>query len=148
MIKPLIIKKENHNPKYFFIDANGKILGRLASQVANLLTGTLTSFPISNIDQGNFVIIINAEKILLSGKKQLTKMYYKNSQRPGSLKKINFLEISQKFPHMPIKKAVLGMLPKNKLQKKYINRLFIYTSNNESYNNIYPFLKKQNLWVL
>lgn len=135
-MKTYFPKKEFHNPKYYILDANGKTLGRLASQASLLLIGKYTSFYTSNVDQGNFVIILNAEKILISGKKLFQKKYYRNSQRPGSLKVKTFLELKQTFPTQIIKKAIYGMLPKNLLKKNYINRLFIYSDKNLSGKNL------------
>lgn len=129
-MKTYFPKKEFHNPKYYILDANGKTLGRLASQASLLLIGKYTSFYTPSIDQGNFVIIFNAEKILVSGKKLFQKKYYRNSQRPGSLKIKTFLELKKTFPTQIIKKAIYGMLPKNLLKKNYINRLFIYSDKN------------------
>ena len=129
-MKTYFPKKEFHNPKYYILDANEKILGRLASQVSLLLIGKYTSFYTPGSDQGNFVIIINAEKITISGKKIYQKKYYRNSQRPGSLKIKTFLQLKKSLPTQIIKKAIYGMLPKNKLKKKYINRLFIYSDKN------------------
>lgn len=129
-MKTYFPKKEFHNPKYYILDANGKTLGRLASQASLLLIGKYTSFYTPSIDQGNFVIIFNAEKILISGKKLFQKKYYRNNQRPGSLKIKTFLELKKTFPTQIIKKAIYGMLPKNLLKKNYINRLFIYSDKN------------------
>ena len=147
-MKLLPIKKENHIPKYFYIDAEGKTLGRLANQIATLLTGTTTSLIYPGIDLGNYVIVINIEKLILSGKKIFTKKYYKNSQRPGSLKSITFFELLKKKAEMPLKKAVMGMLPKNKLQKKYLNRLFIYSSNDIiNSKNLFSISNLKTFWV-
>jgi len=135
-MKTIFAKKETHIPKYFIIDAKGKTLGRLASKASLLLTGANTSIYSPGVDQGNFVIIINAEKIILSGKKESKKKYFNTSQRPGGLRSTNFLDLVKKTPDIPLKKAIIGMLPKNKLKKKYLRRLFIYSSKNNS--NIKP----------
>ncbi len=130
-MKTIFAKKEAHVPKYFVIDATGKTLGRLACQVSVLLMGANTSTHSPGVDQGNFVIILNAEKIIISGKKIYKKKYFNTSQRPGGLKSITFSDLNKKMPDMPLKKAILGMLPKNKLRKIYLKRLFIYSSKKE-----------------
>jgi large subunit ribosomal protein L13 len=136
-------KKENHKPKWFFIDANGKTLGRLATEASNILRGKTSSFFTPHVDQGNYLVIINADKICVTGKKEQQKLYYRNSQRPGSLKVENFKELKKRIPSRIIEKAIWGMLPKNVLGRNYYRRLYIYSKNifidnmedNQDYNN-------------
>lgn len=126
-MKTIFAKKENHIPKYFVLDAKDKTLGRLACDAVLLLRGKNTSIYSPGVDQGNFVIIINAEEILVSGKKEYQKLYFRSTQRPGGLKSSTFSQIKNRMPSLIIKKAILGMLPKNKLRKQYSRRLFIYS---------------------
>lgn len=140
-MKTAFAKKENHTPTYFIIDATNKTLGRLASQASFLLSGYNTCLRSPGLDQGNIVIIINAEKIIVSGEKLYKKTYFNSRQRPGGLKNVSFIELKKKAPHMPLQKAILGMLPKNKLRKKYFKRLFIYSSTGSNVSNDLIFSK-------
>jgi large subunit ribosomal protein L13 len=129
-MKTIFPKKEYHVPKWFVIDATGKTLGRLATETSKLLRGKETSFFTPGVDQGNFVVILNAEKI---GKKELQKLYYRNSQRPGSLKIENFKQLKNRIPSRILEKAIWGMLPKGVLGREYYRRLFIYSNNDIKY---------------
>jgi large subunit ribosomal protein L13 len=135
-MKTYFPKKEFHSPKYFILDANGKTLGRLASQAGLLLMGKYTSFYTSSVDQGNFVIILNADKILVSGKKLYKKLYYRTSQRPGGLKSETFFQLKNRLPNEIIKKAIYGMLPKNRLSKNILKRLYIYSDKDLTGQNL------------
>jgi large subunit ribosomal protein L13 len=117
----------NIDRNWYLIDANGKILGRLATEIATLLRGKNRVNFDRSIDLGNYVIIINAEKIKLTGKKEEQKIYRYHTNYPGSLKEIPYAELMKKKPDFVIKKAVKGMLPDNKLSRKLIKRLKIYS---------------------
>jgi len=132
-MKTIFPKKEYHVPKWFVIDATGKTLGRLATETSKLLRGKETSFFTPGVDQGNFVVILNAEKIEVSGKKELQKLYYRNSQRPGSLKIENFKQLKNRIPSRILEKAIWGMLPKGVLGREFYRRLFIYSNNDIKY---------------
>lgn len=146
-MKTLSIKKEIHIPNCFIIDATKKTLGRLASEASRLLAGSNTYRYRQGSDQGNFVIIINAEKIAISGNKFYNKIYFNSSQRPGGLKSLTFAELQKKMPYMPLQKAILGMLPKNKLKKQYAKRLFIYSSNIQNSVESLPLPKIKATWI-
>ncbi len=122
-------KKENHVPKCFIVDASEKTLGRLATKVSQLLVGKKTSLFTPGVDQGNFVIVLNAAKINITGKKELQKIYYRNSQRPGGLKVENFKQLQQRLPSRIIERAIWGMLPKGVLGRQYYKRLYVYSGN-------------------
>lgn len=126
-LKTVFPKKENHIPKWFVIDATGKTLGRLATEASKLLRGKETTLFTPSVDQGNFVVILNADKILVTGKKEEQKLYYRNSQRPGSLKIETFAQLKRRIPTRIIEKAVWGMLPKGILGREYYRRLFVYS---------------------
>jgi len=125
-MKILFPKKEYHKPKWFIIDATKKTLGYLATKIVTLLTGKNTSYYNPSIDQGNFVVIINFNKLYFSKNKLLTKKYYKYSNRPGNLKMEYLLNVKEKNPYIILNQSVLKMLPKNKISNIYIKRLFIY----------------------
>lgn len=125
-------KKENHSPQCFVVDASGQTLGRLASAVSKLLVGKEISFFTPGVNQGNFVIIQNAENIIITGKKEGQKLYYRNSQRPGSLKIESFSHLKKRIPSRIIERAVWGMLPKGILGRQYYRRLYVYSGKNVS----------------
>lgn len=132
-MKTIFPKKEYHIPKWFVINAEGKTLGRLATEASKLLRGKETSFFTPGVDQGNFVVILNCDKIKVTGKKEFQKLYYRNSQRPGSLKIENFQELKNRIPSRIIEKAIWGMLPKGILGREYYRRLFVYSNDQINY---------------
>lgn len=132
-MKTLFPKQECHVPKWFVVDANGKTLGRLATEVSKLLRGKETSFFTPGVNQGNFVVVLNADKIEVSGKKELQKLYYRNSTRPGGLKSETFTQLKNRIPTRIIEQAVWGMLPKGVLGRSYYRRLFVYSDNKINY---------------
>jgi large subunit ribosomal protein L13 len=132
-MKTLFPKAELHIPKWFIIDASGKTLGRLSTEVSKLLRGKELSFFTPGIDQGNYVIILNANKIKVTGKKDLQKLYYRTSQRPGSLKIENFTQLKNRIPTRILEQAIWGMLPKGVLGRNYYKRLFVYNDSEPKY---------------
>jgi len=112
--------------KWYLVDANGQILGRLASFVAKLLTGKTKPQYTSYEDVGDFVVVVNADKIAVTGKKRLQKVYHRHSGYPGGLKSVALSELQQKAPEKVILEAVSGMLPKNKLRTAYLKKLKVY----------------------
>ncbi len=126
-IKTYTPKPEDIQREWFVIDAKDQTLGRLASQIATLIRGKHKPIFTPNADVGDFVIVLNADKIRVTGRKLDEKIYYRHSQYPGGLKKRTLREQLDKFPDRVIYLAVRGMLPKNKLGNKMIKRLKIYT---------------------
>lgn len=116
--------------KWLVVDAEGKTLGRLASEVAALLRGKHKPIYTPHVDTGDHVIVINAEKIQLTGKKLEKKIYYHHSQHPGGLKKRTAGELLEKNPTRMIELAVKGMLPKNSLGRKMFKKLHVYAGPN------------------
>lgn len=112
--------------KWYVVDAEGKTLGRLASEVAMVLRGkkkpTFTPF----IDCGDYVIIVNAEKVKVTGKKMLDKTYFSHSDYVGGSKVLNLKELLEKHPTYPVEYAVRGMLPKGALGNQMYKKLFVY----------------------
>jgi large subunit ribosomal protein L13 len=143
-MKTLFPKKECHVPKWFLLDASGKTLGRLSTEVSKLLRGKEISFFTPGVDLGNFVIIINANKIKVTGKKETQKLYYRNSQRPGNLKIETFKELRNRIPTRILEKAIWGMLPKGVLGRTYYKRLYIYANNEILYDSKEKNLNEQN----
>lgn len=122
-------KKETHRSKWYVIDATGKTLGRLSTEVSKLLRGKETCYYSPGIDQGNFVVILNAKHIKVTGKKNFQKLYYRNSQTPGNLKVENFTQLQNRISIRIIEKAVWGMLPKGVLGRRFYKRLYVYEHN-------------------
>jgi len=120
--KPSDIERQWH-----VIDASGKVLGRLATQVASLLMGKHKPIFSRNLDTGDFVIVINADKVRLTGNKAKQKVYYRHSGYPGGLKTITFEKMMQTNPTQVIEHAVKGMLPHNRLGAKMFKKLRVYT---------------------
>ena len=112
--------------KWHLIDAENKTLGRLSSRVSSILMGKNKSQYTPNNDLGDFVVIINAEKIKLTGNKESQKKYFRHSGYPGGLKSTNVQELRKDKPEQTILRAVKGMLPKNKLADKMISKLKVY----------------------
>ena len=119
-------KKSDVQEKWSVVDANGAVLGRLASVVASRLRGKHNPMFTPHVDMGDWVIVINADKIVLTGRKLEEKNYYRHSGYIGSLKTISAKELMEKRPEDLIRFAVKGMLPKNKLGRKLFKKLKVY----------------------
>jgi len=113
--------------RWYVIDAQDQVLGRLASHVANLLAGKLKPTWVPFMDMGDHVIIINAEKVKLTGKKLEQKMYYRYSGFPGGMKSVSAQDLKAKRPDRMIEIAIKGMLPKNKIGRAMASKLKVYS---------------------
>ena len=122
--------------KWYIFDAENQVLGRLATKIAFILQGKHKIEYESNIDIGDYVVVTNAPKIKLTGAKMEQKKYYKHSGYIGSLKEINVKEMLAKKPEMVIKKAVQGMVPRNKLKRARILRLKVYPTSVHPHQNV------------
>ncbi len=125
-MKTKVLKKETVERKWYVIDANGRILGRLASRIARVLTGKHKPRYTPHVDCGDFVVVLNADKFRVTGKKKTDKIYYSHSFYPGGLKQINLADTIRKHPGRAMYHAVSGMLPKNRLRAQRLKRLKIY----------------------
>ena len=125
-MKSYMQKKETVERKWYVIDAEGKPLGRVASKAAHILRGKHKATYTPHIDCGDYVIIINASKVLLTGNKLEDKKYYSHSQYPGGLRTRTAKEMIEKYPEEMVEKAVKGMLPKNRLGRAMYKKLFVY----------------------
>jgi large subunit ribosomal protein L13 len=112
--------------KWWLVDADGKVLGRLATRVAVLLRGKNKPQFAAFVDTGDFVVVINAEKIAVTGQKVEDKVYYSHSQYPGGLKTRSLKDLLEKEPEEAIRRAVWGMIPKNKLGRQVFKKLKVY----------------------
>ena len=120
------VKTEDADQKWFIVDADGQILGRLASKVAKIIRGKNKAIFTPNTDTGDFVVVINAEKVKLTGKRGELKEYIRHSGYPGGQKKVSYQIMLEKKPEYIIERAVKGMLPKTRLGNKLIKKLKVY----------------------
>ncbi len=126
MNSAFFLRKEDRNPAWHVIDAQGQVLGRLASHIANLLRGKNKPEFTAHQDAGDYVIVINAEKIVLTGDKLDQKDYRRHSGYMGGLKVITAKDMLKKFPERVIQHAVKGMLPKRNLGRQLSDKLKVY----------------------
>ncbi len=125
-MKTAIPKTDQIERKWWVIDAEGKILGRLATEIAKLLRGKHKPYFTPFLDVGDFVIVVNAEKVKVTGKKLDQKLYRYHSGYIGNLREFTLREMLQRHPEKVIEEAVWGMLPKNKLGRKLFKKLKVY----------------------
>ena len=118
--------KSNVKRDWYVLDAEGQNLGRLASKAATVLRGKHKAIYTPNVDCGDYVIIINASKVNLTGRKLDNKMYYNHSDYPGGLRERTAREMRENYPEEMIQRAIKGMLPKGRLGRAMIKKLFVY----------------------
>jgi len=119
-------KKEEQSPRWYVIDANGKVLGKVAERAANILRGKVKPQFTPHVDTGDFVVVINAGKVVLTGKKEIAKVYMTYSQYPGNEKRESVASVRARRPEHLIEHAVKGMIPKNRLGRQIITKLKVY----------------------
>ena len=127
-------KKETVERKWYVIDAEGKPLGRVATLAATYLRGKNKPTYTPHIDCGDYIIIVNAEKVLLTGNKENTKMYYNHSMYPGGLRERTAKVMREKYPEEMVERAVRGMLPHNRLGRQMFKKLFVYTGSEHKHS--------------
>jgi large subunit ribosomal protein L13 len=125
-LKTFIPKTADIDRKWYVVDAEGMVLGRLASEVANILRGKNKPIYTPNVDTGDYVIIINADKIVLTGKKLDQKIYYHHSGYAGGMKETKYRKLIAEKPEFAIRHAVVGMLPKGPLGRKMAKKLKVF----------------------
>jgi len=128
------IKPEDADQKWYLVDARDQVLGRLAAKVARVIRGKNKPVFTPNMDAGDFVVIINAEKVKVTGKRESLKTYFSHSMYPGGAKIRSYSEVMAKKPEFIIESAVKGMLPKTKLGKKLIKKLKVYAGENHPHS--------------
>jgi len=126
-MKTTALRSQDIEQKWYLIDCSNQTLGRLSVRVANILRGKTKPEYTPNADVGDFVVLINAKNIKVSGSKNENKIYYSHSGYPGGIKKINFKDLLEKDPEKVLRNSVKGMLPKNKLNRQIIKKLKIYS---------------------
>ena len=125
-MKTYSAKPESVKRDWYVVDASGKTLGRLATEVASRLRGKHKPEYTPHVDTGDYIVVINAEKVTVTGNKANDKMYYRHTGYPGGLKEANFATLQAEKPEMIIEKAVKGMLPRNPLGRDMYRKLKVY----------------------
>ena len=128
-MKTISIRAEDVSRDWFVVDAADKTLGRLASEIAHRLRGKHKAEYTPHVDTGDYIVVVNAEKIRVTGAKATDKMYRHHTQYPGGLKSISFEKLIDKAPEQVIQKAVKGMLPRNTLGRAMFRKLKVYAGN-------------------
>jgi len=123
-------KKEELKYQWYLVNAEGKVLGRLASELAKILRGKHKPTFTPHLDTGDFVVVVNAEKVGLTGKKLKDKIYYRHTGYPGGIKEVSAGKLLAKKPTELIRRAVKGMLPKNSLGRQMFRKLKVYAGPN------------------
>ena len=121
------IRADEINREWFIVDAEGQTLGRLASEIAQIIRGKKKPFYTPHMDMGDFVVVVNAEKIKVTGNKEKDKSYFRHSGFPGGVTQISLQKVRQDFPERIITNAVKGMLPHNRLGKQLLTHLKVYS---------------------
>ena len=124
--KTYMAKPADVQPKWYVVDAKGKVLGRLAAEIANVLRGKNKPEFTPHVDTGDFVIVVNADKVKLTGKKRNQKLYYWHSGYPGGLRSRTAAQMLASKPEEVIRRAVWGMMPKNTLSRNQMKKLKVY----------------------
>ncbi|MAX10399.1 MAG: 50S ribosomal protein L13 [Candidatus Marinimicrobia bacterium] len=137
-MKTLSIKKDEIKRDWYIVDASNQNLGRLASNIAQVIRGKHKPFYTPNLDMGDFVVVVNAEKIILSGNKKNQKEYWRHTGYPGGQKVVDFKTMQEKYPERVISSAVRGMLPHNRLGRQLFNHLKVYSGSKHPHESQQP----------
>ena len=137
-MKTYTARAEDIEQEWFLVNAEGKTLGRLASEIAQVLRGKHKPIYTPHLDCGDFVIVVNAEKVRVTGRKLDQKMYYHHTGYPGGIKSISLRNQLQKHPKRVLEAAVRGMLPKNRLGRKMFKKLKVYAGNSHPHQAQQP----------
>jgi len=136
--KTKVTKAKEIKRDWHLLDAKEKILGRLATQIAPLLMGKDKPYFTRHLDCGDYVVVINAQEVRVTGKKEEQKIYYRHSGYPGGLKAISLSKLRAEHPERIIIEAVSGMLPNNKLKAKMLTRLYVYPGGENPHQDKFP----------
>ena len=132
-MKTFSAKPETVKRDWFVIDAENKVLGRLATEIARRLRGKHKAEYTPHVDTGDYIVVINADKVAVTGNKMKNKMYHHHTGYPGGLKSVNFEKLQATKPEMIIEKAVKGMLPKNPLGRDMFRKLKVYSGSEHNH---------------
>ena len=138
IMKTYSLKKEEVQRNWFVVDATDRVLGRVATKIADKIRGKDKPTFTPHVDGGDFVIVINADKLKVTGNKAEQKKYFKHSLYPGGLKEKSYKEVLESTPERIIENAVKGMLPKNKLGKSIIKKLKVYSGSEHPHESQNP----------
>ena len=137
-MKTISAKKESVSREWYVVDATDKTLGRLSTAIANRLRGKHKPEYTPHVDTGDYIVVVNAEKIRVTGNKTTDKVYHHHTGYPGGIKSITFDKLIDKAPERVIEKAVKGMMPKNKLSRSMMSKLKIYAGNEHPHSAQQP----------
>ncbi len=137
-MKTISINKNMVRHSWFVVDATDKTLGRLSSQIANRLRGKHKPEYTPNVDNGDYVVVVNADKVKVTGNKNTDKVYQHYTGYPGGLKSITFDKLMQESPEKVIEMAVRGMMPKNRLSRAMLGKLKVYAGNDHPHTAQQP----------
>lgn len=125
-MKTRVVRQEDVNRKWFVVDADGKTLGRLASEIARILKGKHKPIYSPHLDLGDYVVVVNAERVAVTGRKMDDKIYYRHTGYPGGIRQSNLRDLLARHPTYALQYAVKGMLPKNRLGRRMLRKCKIY----------------------
>ena len=137
-MKTVSMRAEDVQRSWLVVDADGQTLGRLATEIARRLRGKHKAEYTPHVDTGDYVIVVNADKVRVTGNKTTDKMYYRHSGYPGGIKSISFAHLQQKHPEQIIEKAVKGMLPRNRLGRSMFRKLKVYAGSDHPHSAQQP----------
>ena len=137
-MKTVSAKKESVSREWYVVDATDKTLGRLSTAIANRLRGKHKPEYTPHVDTGDYIVVVNAEKVRVTGNKTTDKVYHHHTGYPGGIKSITFDKLIDKAPERVIEKAVKGMMPKNKLSRSMMSKLKIYAGNEHPHSAQQP----------
>jgi large subunit ribosomal protein L13 len=137
-VKTISAREQDIKRNWYVVDAQGQTLGRLASRVATLLRGKHKPSYTPHVDCGDYVVVVNAEKIHVTGQKMSQKTYYRYSGYPGGIKQVTLRDQLKKFPDRVVESAVRGMLPKNRLGRRMFKKLKVYSGPNHPHQAQQP----------
>ena len=137
-MKTVFAKPASVERKWFIIDAEGKVLGRVAAKVASIVRGKNKAIFVPHQEIGDFVVVINADKVVVTGRKAQQKMYYRHSGYVGGLKSNNYEKLMERHPTMPLELAIKGMLPKGPLGRKLAKNAKLYAGADHPHSSQKP----------
>ena len=137
-MKTVSARKETVTRQWYVVDAAGKTLGRLCTEIAKRLRGKHKPEFTPHVDTGDYIVVVNAEKVVVTGNKTTDKLYQHHTGYPGGIKSISFDKLLVKAPEMIIEKAVKGMMPKNKLSRAMLSKLKVYAGNDHPHSAQQP----------
>jgi len=137
-MKTQSVSKENVSHDWYVVDADGKTLGRLSTQIANRLRGKHKPEFTPHVDTGDYIVVINADKVRVTGKKEIDKLYYHHTGYPGGIKSMALGKMRERSPEKIIENAVKGMMPKNKLGRAMLLKLKIYAGDSHPHSAQQP----------